>query len=78
MAYMISAKQSRMARAGLGWTVRDLARHAKVAPSTIVRLETEAGETAPETLLKIQRCFEDNGLEFLRPPREGVRFTSRS
>ena len=41
---MLLAEQFKMARAALGWGVRDLSKKAKVSTSTIVRLE--AGEGA--------------------------------
>ena len=56
--------QSRMARAALQLGIRDVAKLAKVAPSTISRLE--AGEMLqPRTLEAIQRALEKAGIEFI-------------
>jgi transcriptional regulator with XRE-family HTH domain len=53
-----------MARAALGWGVRDLARVVKASTDTISRLER--GEVLKDrTLEAIQRAFEGAGVEFL-------------
>jgi transcriptional regulator with XRE-family HTH domain len=58
------AVQSRMARAALGWGVRDLATAAKVSPDTIARLER--GETLyPRTVDAIRVAIEAAGVEFI-------------
>jgi transcriptional regulator with XRE-family HTH domain len=60
----ISAVQSRMARAAIGWGVRDLAAAAQVATDTIARLER--GEPIkPRTLAGIRAAFEAAGVEFI-------------
>jgi transcriptional regulator with XRE-family HTH domain len=52
-----------MARAALGWGVRDLARFAKVSTGTISRLE--AGEQLKDrTLADLRTVFESAGIEF--------------
>ena len=53
-----------MARIGLDWAVRDLAKHAMVAVNTVTRLE-RGDELKPRTVLAIRRAFEDAGIEFL-------------
>ena len=64
--------QSRMARAALQLGIRDVAKMARVAPSTISRLE--AGETLqPRTVEAIQRAFEKAGVEFINGNKPGVR-----
>lgn len=64
--------QSRMARAALQLGIRDVAKMAKVASSTISRLE--AGETLqPRTVEAIQRALEKAGVEFLHGNKPGVR-----
>ncbi len=64
--------QSRMARAALQLGIRDAAKLAKVAPSTISRLE--AGETLqPRTVEAIQRALEKAGVEFTNGDKPGVR-----
>lgn len=64
--------QSRMARAALQLGIREFAKLARVAPSTVSRLE--AGETLqPRTLEAIQRAFEKAGVEFTNGDKPGVR-----
>jgi transcriptional regulator with XRE-family HTH domain len=70
---MMTPTQSKMARAALGWGVRDLAARANVGVSTITRFENGQGESIPATLAAIQRTFEDAGIGFsedgsVRPP----------
>jgi len=58
------AIQSRMARAALGWGVRQLAAAARVSPDTIARLER--GETLyPRTLDAIRMALETAGVDFI-------------
>ncbi|MEJ0068307.1 MAG: transcriptional regulator [Pseudomonadota bacterium] len=53
-----------MARTALGWGVRDLAAHAKVAPATVSRLE--AGEDLKaSTVETIRGALERGGVEFI-------------
>jgi hypothetical protein len=74
--------QSRMARAALGWGVRELAAAAKVAIDTVVRFE-RGEELKERTVEAIQRALEGGGIEFIdangggagvrlkkRPPRK--------
>jgi hypothetical protein len=68
----ISAVQSRMARAALGWGVRDLAREASVGVSTVARFEGGA-EIIPATLEAIRRALEKGGVEFTNGGAPGVR-----
>lgn len=58
-----------MARAALGWGVRDLAESAGVSTQTIVRLE-QGEELRASTVGKLQAAFEAAGLEFT--PHNGV------
>ncbi|WP_246504897.1 helix-turn-helix domain-containing protein [Microvirga antarctica] len=61
-----------MARAALQMGVRELADAAKVAPSTITRLE--AGEDLkPRTVEAIKAVFESAGVEFTNGDAPGVR-----
>lgn len=61
---MITPTQSRMARAALGWTVRDLAKAAEVAVATVNRFEM--GHAVPNRLTAkaIQQTFETAGIRF--------------
>lgn len=69
--------QCKMARAALGWGVRDLAAAAKVAPDTIARLER--GEDLRErTLEAIQAVLEAAGIEFTNGDAPGVRLRAKS
>lgn len=56
-----------MARTCLDWTVRDLAREAKLAAATVNRFEVGRVTPNPATLTVIRQAFE----------REGVRFTEK-
>ena len=71
---MITAAQSKMARAGLGWSISQLATSARVGVATVARFEIGKGQTIPATLAAIQRALEAAGVEFL--PRNGVRVGS--
>ena len=62
----------RMARAALGWGVRDLAERAGVTANTISRYENGA-DALGETLAKIQRALEAGGVEFTNGDAPGVR-----
>lgn len=57
--------QCRMARAGLGLGVRDLARLAQVSPTTVTRLE-RGDELYAETIAAIRIALEEAGAWF--PP----------
>jgi transcriptional regulator with XRE-family HTH domain len=69
----ISSVQSKMARAALGWGIRDLAHVAKVSSDTISRLE-RGEELKERTLNDIRLSFERAGVEFLAG--NGVRLGS--
>ncbi|NEI75510.1 helix-turn-helix domain-containing protein [Rhizobium ruizarguesonis] len=61
-----------MARAALGWGVRDLAKEAGVSPDTISRLE-RGEEILPRTLTAIRATLESAGVEFFEDDRgDGV------
>jgi DNA-binding XRE family transcriptional regulator len=61
---LMLAVQSRMARAAIGWGVRDLAAAARVSPDTIARFER--GESLyPRTLEAIRSALEAAGIEFI-------------
>ncbi len=53
-----------MARAALGWGVRDLAVNADVTANTVSRFENGA-DALGNTLRKIQRALEDADIEFI-------------
>ena len=61
----MNAKQSRMARSGLGWRASDLAAAAGVGTATVARFEL--GETvASESVEKMRKALADAGADFSR------------
>ena len=71
---MITARQSRAARALLGWTQETLADKAQVSLTALKRLESESGLLVYEsTRDQVRRAFEGNGVVLLQSDRgEGV------
>ncbi len=67
---MIIRVQVRMARAALGWSVRELASRAGLAANTVSRYENGT-DAYGETLTKIQRALEDAGIIFIDENDEG-------
>lgn len=57
--------QCRMARAALGWTVKELADKASVGISTVVRFETGRGTPIVATVAAMQRTLEAAGICFI-------------
>ena len=52
--------QCRMARAGLKWTVAQLAELAQVQPGTVSRFERN-GTAQPSTIMAMERAFLETG-----------------
>ena len=73
---MITREQIRMARAALGWGVRDLAREAGVSANTISRYEN-GYDALGETLKKMQRALEAGGVTFTNGDEPGVKLRRR-
>ena len=75
---MISIRQVKAARALLGWSQSDLARHSGVSEPTIARLESTDGKLGgrEETAKKIRTALEASGIDFIEEngTGEGVRF----
>jgi transcriptional regulator with XRE-family HTH domain len=71
---MITARQSRAARALLGWTQETLADKARVSLTALKRLESESGlEVYESTRDQVRRAFEGHGIVFLNSDQnEGV------
>lgn len=67
----MNSVQCKMARAALGWGVRDLAAAAKVSPDTIARLERGESLTS-RTISSIQSTLEAGGVEFIAENGGGV------
>jgi len=63
-----------MARAGLDWSVRDLAAHAQISPNTISRYEN-GKDAYGDTLAKLEQVLSEAGADFL--PDNGVRIRKR-
>lgn len=68
--------QMRMARAALGWNVRELADRAGVSANTISRIETGA-DAKGSTLDAIRAALEAGGVEFTNGEAYGVRVPKR-
>lgn len=66
----IAAIQSKMARAAVGWGVRDLAKEAGVSVDTVSRLE-RGEELQPRTLAAIQAALEAAGVIFIDSNGDG-------
>lgn len=64
---MITTRQVKAARALLGWSQGDLARHSSISEPTIARLESVDGQIAgrPNTGEKIRAALEKAGVEFI-------------
>jgi transcriptional regulator with XRE-family HTH domain len=71
---MITARQSRAARALLGWTQETLADKARVSLTALKRLESENGlEVYESTRDQVRRALETSGIVLLNSDRgEGV------
>ena len=71
--------QCRMARAALGWGVRELALEAKVAVDTVARFE-RGEELRERTVDAIQLALEAGGIEFIpeNGGGAGVRLAKRT
>jgi transcriptional regulator with XRE-family HTH domain len=67
---VITREQLKMARAALGWSVRDLAKRAGVAANTVSRYENGA-DAYGDTLAKLQRALEAGGVVFLNENGDG-------
>lgn len=76
---MLSPLQSRLARAALGWSIKEAASAAGVGFNTLARFEV-GGDTYAKTLQKITATYEAAGVTFLSAGQssldggEGVRF----
>ena len=60
----MNSEQCRVARAMLGWSIKQLSREVRVAQRTISEFEMN-GQARPETLSRIRSIFVTNGIEFL-------------
>ncbi|MGC2409574.1 MAG: helix-turn-helix domain-containing protein [Methyloceanibacter sp.] len=67
---MITPEQVRMARAALGWGVRELGKRADVAANTVSRYENGMGTTV-KTLGQVQTALERGGVVFIPADESG-------
>ena len=67
---MISPMQVRMARAALGWGVRELGIKAGISANTVSRFENGGGAMV-ETLIQIQAALENAGIVFVSADQQG-------
>ena len=68
----MKAVQLRMARAAVGWGVRELAERAGVTANTVTRIENGA-DAKQSTMDALQRALELAGIEFTNGDQPGVR-----
>jgi transcriptional regulator with XRE-family HTH domain len=68
------AIQLRMARAAMGWGVRELAEKAGITANTVTRIENGA-DAKQSTMDALQRALEAAGIEFTNGDQPGVRLT---
>ena len=61
-----------MARAAVGWGVRELAKRAGVTANTVTRIENGA-DAKQSTMDRLQRALEAAGVEFTNGDQPGVR-----
>lgn len=70
----MKAIQLRMARAAVGWGVRELAQKAGVTANTVTRIENGA-DAKQSTINRLQNALEAAGIEFTNGDQPGVRLT---
>jgi transcriptional regulator with XRE-family HTH domain len=70
----MKAIQVRMARAAVGWGVRELAEKASVTANTVTRIENGA-DAKQSTMDALQGALEAAGVEFTNGDQPGVRLT---
>ena len=63
-----------MARAAIGWGVRELAERAGITANTVTRIENGA-DAKQSTMDRMQAALEAAGLEFTNGDQPGVRLT---
>jgi len=63
-----------MARAAVGWGVRELAKEAGVTANTVTRIENGA-DAKQSTIDRMRRALESAGVEFTNGDQPGVRLT---
>ena len=61
---MLTAMQSKMARAALGWSMKDLGERSGVSANTIDRFENGRAAPIPANLKALRQAFEAAGVRF--------------
>ncbi len=69
---MIDPVQSKMARAALGWSIRDLAQKAGVGVATVTRFENGQVTPTRNNLSAIRDALEQAGIEFIDEKGRGL------
>ena len=71
---MVTTRQVKAARALLGWSQADLARHSGISEPTIARLESLDGELGgrEDTAQSIKSAVENAGMEFIEENGGGI------
>lgn len=64
MLRAMNVTQCKMARAGLGWSLDDLAANSGVSRRTIAKFET-GGNVLPDRVEALRQCFVGAGVEFI-------------
>jgi transcriptional regulator with XRE-family HTH domain len=70
----MKAVQLRMARAAVGWGVRELAKRAGITANTVTRIENGA-DAKQSTMDRLRGALEAAGVEFINGDQPGVRLT---
>src|ERR1039458_2582889 len=70
----MKAVQLRMARAAVGWGVRELAERAGITANSVTRIENGA-DAKQSTMDRLQGALEAAGVEFTNGDQPGVRLT---
>jgi transcriptional regulator with XRE-family HTH domain len=68
---LLFAARMRAARAVLGWSQSELGKRAKVTQRAIYRLEKAAVRARHQTEVRINKAFQDAGVEFAELPNGG-------
>ena len=71
----MKAVQLRMARAAVGWGVRELAERAGITANTVTRIENGA-DAKQSTMDRLQGALEAAGVEFTNGDQPGVRLSN--
>jgi transcriptional regulator with XRE-family HTH domain len=68
---LINSTHVKMARAALGWSVRDLAKEASISPTSVTSFEKDRSINV-RTLKAMEDAFANAGIEFIEQNGVGV------